>query len=79
MEALVVARALKFAFEIGVDKAFLEDVSVVNESFDWRWWFLMPYGFMVEDVKHCSQFFIQLHYYHTRKESNNIVHRLDMQ
>lgn len=34
MEALVVARALKFAFEIGVDKAFLEDVSVVNESFD---------------------------------------------
>lgn len=40
---------------------------------------LMPYGFMVEDVKHCSQFFIQLHYYHTRKESNNIVHRLDMQ
>lgn len=34
MEALVVARALKFAFEIGVDKAFLEDASVVNESFD---------------------------------------------
>ena len=34
MEALVVARALKFAFEIGVDKAFLEYVSVVNESFD---------------------------------------------
>ena len=41
---------------------------------------LMPYGFMVEDAKLCSHFFfIQLHYYHNRRESNNIVHRLDMQ
>ena len=33
---------------------------------------LMPYGFMVEDAKLCSHFFIQLHYYHNRRESNNI-------
>lgn len=37
---------------------------------------LMPSSLLLEDVKTCSQFFVQLHYSHTRRESNKIAHNL---
>ena len=74
------ARALKFVFEIGLIRLFWKMTMLLMKALIDDGGSLMPYGFMVEDAKLCSHFFfIQLHYYHNRRESNNIVHRLDMQ
>ena len=69
-EALVAAKALQFAADIGINQVVLEgDSQVLMRAL----MTLNPYGLSIEDVKLYSRIFNQLHYSHTKRESTYLT------
>ena len=77
IEALVAAKALSFAAEIGVSRAVLEgDALVVIKALSDENASFASFGLLVDDVKLLSQCFSQLLYSHTKREGNYVAHNL---
>ena len=77
VEALAVAWALSFAFDVGVKRAVLEgDSMAVISGLREDGLVLVPYGLLLEDVRILSQHFDELRYSHTKREGNCLAYSL---
>ena len=77
IEALVVARALEFAFEIGIDSAVLEGNSeLIIKALTDEDPLCRSFGSLIVDAKFCSSSFNQLRYFHIKRECNKVAHNL---
>ena len=77
IEALAVAWALSFAFDVGVGRAVLEgDSMAVISALREDGKVLVPYDLLLGDAKFFPQQFEELRYSYTKREDNSLAHSL---
>ena len=77
IEALVATQALQFGLEIGIDRAIVEEDSiVVMKALANKPRNMTSYGVLIQDAKVFSGFYSKLLYSLTKREGNKIVHSL---
>lgn len=77
IEAMVAARAIEFAIEIGVDRVMIEgNSSVVTEALRSKEAGLASNDLLIQDAKLVERNFSELSYSHTKREGNKVAHGL---
>ena len=68
---------MSFAAEIGITKAVLEgDSLTIMNALSSDHPSLATFGLILNDVKFSAENFIQLHYFHVKRECNTLAHCL---